>query len=156
VAEFHRQCDGHSPTLTVIRDTGGSVFGGFTPIAWASVVWNGKQGPEDNCLRADESLKSFLFTLKNPHNTDAMRFPLRPERKNQAVMCETSSGPSFGYHPPDLSVRSPGGRYRSHTLGFGDTYDITGRSLAGIDAKRFMTGEEAFTIAEIEVFEIGP
>jgi hypothetical protein len=156
VADFHRQCDGRSPTLTIIRDTGGSIFGGFTPIAWETVVWNGKQGPEHNGLRADESLKSFVFTLKNPHNTGAMRFPLRRERQNQAVYCATLHGPAFGKNPPDLSVRFADGNCSNHTRGFGQSYDFAGGSVPGIDPKLFMTGEEEFTIAEIEVFEIAP
>jgi hypothetical protein len=94
--------------------------------------------------------------LKNPHNTGAMRFPLRPERQNQAVYCCISHGPAFGYNPTDLSVRSPGGMFPSHTRGFGKTYEIAGGSVPGIDPKRFMTGEEVFTIAEIEAFEIAP
>jgi hypothetical protein len=34
--EFHRRCDGYPNTLTVIWDTGGNVFGGFTPVKWES------------------------------------------------------------------------------------------------------------------------
>jgi hypothetical protein len=30
--EFHRRCDGHANTLTVILDTKGNIFGGFTPV----------------------------------------------------------------------------------------------------------------------------
>jgi hypothetical protein len=29
---FHRRCDGHGNTLTVILDTKGNIFGGFTPV----------------------------------------------------------------------------------------------------------------------------
>jgi predicted nucleic acid-binding Zn-ribbon protein len=32
-AAFHGRCDGHANTLTVILDTNGNVFGGFTPVA---------------------------------------------------------------------------------------------------------------------------
>jgi hypothetical protein len=35
--EFHRRCDGHANTLTVILDTKGNIFGGFTPVKWESV-----------------------------------------------------------------------------------------------------------------------
>jgi hypothetical protein len=43
----------------LILDTGGNVFGGFTPLQWELCVKD----------KRDESLKSFLFTPKNPHNT---------------------------------------------------------------------------------------
>jgi hypothetical protein len=34
--EFHRRCDDHPNTLTVILDTNGNIFGGFTPVKWES------------------------------------------------------------------------------------------------------------------------
>jgi hypothetical protein len=34
--QFHRCCDGHANTLTLIADTDGNVFGGFTPVEWES------------------------------------------------------------------------------------------------------------------------
>jgi hypothetical protein len=30
--QFHRRCDGHANALTVILDTKGNIFGGFTPV----------------------------------------------------------------------------------------------------------------------------
>jgi hypothetical protein len=39
--EFHRRCDGRANTLTVISDTDGNVFGGFTPVKWEPHVWKG-------------------------------------------------------------------------------------------------------------------
>jgi hypothetical protein len=32
--EFHRRCDGHASTLTLILSTVGNIFGGFTPVEW--------------------------------------------------------------------------------------------------------------------------
>jgi hypothetical protein len=31
---FHSRCDGHANTLTVILDTDGNIFGGFSPLEW--------------------------------------------------------------------------------------------------------------------------
>jgi hypothetical protein len=31
--DFHSRCDGHANTLTVITDSYGDIFGGFTPVA---------------------------------------------------------------------------------------------------------------------------
>jgi hypothetical protein len=59
--EFHRRCDGHANTLTVILDTEGNIFGGFTPVEWESRT-------SSPWCKADDSLRSFVFTLKNPHN----------------------------------------------------------------------------------------
>jgi hypothetical protein len=77
-SEFHHQCDGHSSNLTVFSDTKGNIFGDFTPLKWDS----------NYGFRADDSLKSFLFTLKNSHNILARRFALkvrRPGRQSNAV-----------------------------------------------------------------------
>jgi hypothetical protein len=55
--EFRRRADGHANTLTVIFDTKGNIFGAFTPLKLESdLKWKG-----------DDSQKSFVFTLKNPH-----------------------------------------------------------------------------------------
>jgi hypothetical protein len=70
--DFHRRCDGHPNTLTVILDTDGNIFGGFTPVGWKSR----DRAPR---TRADPSLKSFIFTLKNPQNVPARRFALKAE-----------------------------------------------------------------------------
>jgi hypothetical protein len=66
---FHSHCDGHSNTLTLILDTTGNVFGGFTPVMWESRERRGN----GTCDEADPSPKSFVFTLKNPHNVQARR-----------------------------------------------------------------------------------
>jgi hypothetical protein len=75
--EFHRRCDDHANTLTGILDTEGNIFGGFTPVEWESRVlkgnrgftpvewesrvWNRRHRDESNLMKADDSLKSFLF-----------------------------------------------------------------------------------------------
>jgi hypothetical protein len=77
---FHGHCDGHAPTLALIQDTDGNIFGGFTPTMWDS-----------NCAyKADPSLKSFLFGLKNPHNFPARTFALKTEERDKAIFCDSS------------------------------------------------------------------
>jgi hypothetical protein len=88
--DFHRHCDGRAATLTLIQDMEGNIFGGFTPLKWESRKWNGKHGRESNGYKADPSLKTFLFTLKNPHNFPARRFALKAEKKDKALNCDSS------------------------------------------------------------------
>jgi hypothetical protein len=83
--DFHGRCDGHVPTLILIQDTAGNIFGGFTPVEWAS----------RGASKADPSLRSFLFTLKNPHNFPARKFALKAEKKDKAICCDSSCGPRF-------------------------------------------------------------
>jgi hypothetical protein len=53
-ADFHGRCDGRAPTLTLIQDKKGNIFGGFTPIGRESQNWKSR-----DFLTADPSLKSF-------------------------------------------------------------------------------------------------
>jgi hypothetical protein len=48
--DFHRCCDAQSHTLTVIRDTQGNIFGGFTPAAWESSFLS--RAKQDRSLRS--------------------------------------------------------------------------------------------------------
>jgi hypothetical protein len=72
----------------VILDTKGNILGGLTPVEWES---------RTDTFKADDSLKSFVFTLKNPHNIPARRFALKVERKDDAINCESGWGPRFGF-----------------------------------------------------------
>jgi hypothetical protein len=146
--DFHGRCDGRAPTLTLIQDTEGNIFGGFTPVEWESRQWNGKSGREDNRGKADPSLESFLFTLKNPQNLPARTFALKAERKDRAIYCLSSSGPCFydigvsgncNANTDSCSFSSLGGSYTNDTR---------------LDAETVLTGSMFFTVKEIEVFEI--
>jgi hypothetical protein len=89
--DFHGRCDGHANTLTFIEDTAGNIFGGFTPVEWDS----------SGTYKADPSLKSFVFTLKSPHNFPARKFALKAERNDDAILCNDNWGPYFW----DIGVR---------------------------------------------------
>jgi hypothetical protein len=43
----------------------------------------------------DPSLKSFLFTLKDPHNVPVRECALKAEAKDEAIICRSDSGPHF-------------------------------------------------------------
>jgi hypothetical protein len=85
--EFHRRCDGRANTLTLIADTDGNVFGGFTPVKWES---------RSSGVKGDNSLRSFLFTVRNPHGVSPRKFALRAEKKGSAIWCNGGYGPTFG------------------------------------------------------------
>jgi hypothetical protein len=144
--EFHRLCDGHASTLTVILDTDGNMFGGFTPLAWESrrpkAIWD-----DTNCQKADPNLKTFLFTLTNPHNFPARRFPLKAEQMHMAIYCTHDRGPDFC----DISIWDDS---RAKTVGCTSNFGRRYTNDTGIDSKTFFTGGEYFRVKEIEVFEI--
>jgi hypothetical protein len=137
--DFHDRCDGHAPTLTLILHTEGNIFGGFTPVAWESCEWN-------NRFKADPSLKSFLFTLKNPHNCPPRKFWLRADMKDKAIGCLAAWGPHFC----DIRISDNCRSGTSQTWSFGSTYT----NDTGLDGRTFFTRSQEFTVKEIEVFQI--
>jgi hypothetical protein len=144
--DFHSRCDGHANTLTLILDTKGDIFGGFTPIEWESRVWNGNFRYEDNCQKADPSQKSFLFTLENPHNFPAQRFALKAAGKGDALRCRFDRGPSFN----DLWICNKCNAYGDSGTNLGRRYT----NNTGLDGEKVFTGSKCFKVKEIEVFEI--
>jgi hypothetical protein len=137
VSDFHNRCDGHANTLTVIMDTSGNIFGGFTPVEWESrSVW-----------KADPSLKSFLFTLKNRHNVPAQRFALKAEKQNMAIPCDSNYGPFFG---DDIYLYDKCNVNTDNCTSLGNSY--TNDTVR--NGKTFFTGSQCFQVREIEVFEI--
>jgi hypothetical protein len=137
-SDFHSRCDGHTNTLTIIADTKGNVFGGFTPVAWESC---GK------ALKGDGSRKSFLYTLRNPHNVPARRFALKEDAIEKAIWCDSEGGPNFG----DIGVFDNCNENQiSGTYGFGYSYT----NDTGLEGNKFFTGAQNFRVKEIEVFEI--
>jgi hypothetical protein len=110
-SQFRFRCDGHANTRTVILDTKGNIFDGYTPVAWeSSSHWK---------YKGDESQKSFLFTLKNSQSMAARRFALKAEDKHQAIGCISECGPYFY----DIAVsNNPTTDTNSATYGFGNFY----------------------------------
>jgi hypothetical protein len=136
--DFHSRCDGHPNTFTVFIDMDGNTFGGFTPVEWTS----------KDVTKGDASLKSFLFTLKNPHGLPARRFTLKPERKGMAVSGYARYGPMFGDDLyADYSVAGVSQTVTSH-LGQVYTNDT------GLAGDTLLTGAAVTQVKEIEVFEI--
>jgi hypothetical protein len=147
--DFHGRCDGHSNTLTVILDTEGNIFGGFTPLKWESQVWNRKYWEDDNTWKADDSQKSFVFTLNNPNNIPAKIFSLKAEWKHQAISSNSECGPSFGRGRDVFICDKCNTNTQSYTaLGYSYTNDTR---LSGYTV---FTGSQHFQVEEIEVFEI--
>jgi hypothetical protein len=140
--DFHKHCDGHSNTLIIIADTNGYQFGGFTPVVWET----------GNSSKKDESVKSFIFTLKNPHGLSAQIFRLKS--KSHAICCccyISSSFPGFAFGGGhDMGVcRHCNTEAQSYT-NFGISYD----NNTGVAGQSFFTGSRNFTVQEIEVVEI--
>lgn len=68
-AEFHKKCDGHQDTLTLIQTEYGRVIGGYTPLTWNS---------SKKHWAADKSLTSFIFSvdLREKFNLNLAQFAI--------------------------------------------------------------------------------
>jgi hypothetical protein len=138
-AEFHRLCDGKSNTVTVIKNTNGFIFGGFTSIPWSS----------SRCVyKADHS--AFLFTLTNPSNTP---FKLRVSSPQKAVYHWSKNGPSFGAGY-DLFVSSLSNTNRDSYMNL-SSYEFP-NEISGFEGGKFIGGgsDGTFKSDEIEVFQV--
>jgi hypothetical protein len=135
-AAFHDRCDGHPNTISLILSTNGCIFGGYTPIAWSS----------RNAYAPDPSLKSWVFTIKNPHNLPPQLFKQKEEAN--AVRDFAIHGPAFG-NGWDLHICD---KCRTSVC-----YANVGTVYAnetGIAATEVLTGSQTFYVEEIEVFEV--
>ncbi|XP_015778011.1 PREDICTED: fibrillin-1-like [Acropora digitifera] len=132
-ATFHSLCNNKGPTVTIVKDTNNSIFGGYTSISWeTSLLWKNDS-------------KAFLFSLKNPTNNP--RKLLQIDNKSlYSVDHYVHYGPSFGRS--DLLIRlSPNrSRYSSENLGY--TYTVP----SGKRSDPFLTGNNRFIASEIETF----
>jgi hypothetical protein len=134
-AAFHSRCDGKGPTLTLIRDTAGNVFGGYAAVQWSSpavlagIGWVWLNDPA-----------AFLFTVVNSHADPPALFP--STANGRSIGCASSYGPWFNN---DLCVY---GSFYGCWTDIGNGY-TNGTRHSGYTA---LTGATNFTPAEVEVW----
>jgi hypothetical protein len=136
-SDFHRLCNGHPNTLTLVRSSNDSVFGGYSPVAWTS----------RNNYGHDQDLKSFLFTLRNPHNLPPQMFALT--KREYAIYDYGNYGPAFGNNN-DLCVYTQCNVNNNSYSNLGSAYT----NDTGIAGNAVFTGAYNFTVREIEIFEV--
>jgi hypothetical protein len=111
----------------------------------AGVEWN--FSGTDGCRKADPTLKTFVFTLKNPHGFPARRFMLRPKKKQMTIYCNSECGLHFW----DIGVADcVNENIESSIYHFGYAY-VNDTGLQGTQI--FMNSVNS-QMKEIEVFEI--
>ena len=143
--DFHRRSDGKLKTLSIIKETGGFVFGGYTSTAWSERV---------NTYTYDT--KAFLYTFKNPNNSP-MKLELKRADGYQAMHSYSSYGPTYGGHDLHVADNSNGNTNSHLNLGVnyygpnGLTSTNAGVFLKGGSNYHFQTTEvELFTAYEFE------
>ncbi|XP_052802962.1 interferon-induced protein 44-like [Mya arenaria] len=138
---FHQKCDNQGPTLTVLYNKEGSVYGGYTSVSWFT--------PTTTSNQTDNS--AFLYQLYY----SGLNTPKKYSVKNgHTAICSVSNcGPVFGSSSVyDLHTfcgtieKSSSGEYNLNgDMHFGKNYDI-----AGISSKE--VNNEHLRVMEMEVY----
>ena len=138
--DFHRLCNGKSPTLVIVR-SGDCIFGGYTEVPWKTT-----QDPE----LAEGSGAEFLFSLVNKSGSDPIKFPLKNKSQKKCILQCGRYGPSFGADVKGMCelhiANNANINSHSHTMGFPSMF--SGRDCD----KTIFAGSERFQVMEYEVF----
>lgn len=142
-AFFHEKCDGQGPTVTVLYNPQGSVYGGYASASWRSLPARHVSAPG-----------SFLFQLKYNGAITLNKFELKPDEHEYSVFHSPAYGPTFGRgHSNDLrtfiaTIHNDDGHFLLNgILNIGVSYDNR-----GIAADRINNGTMAVT--ELEVYKL--
>ncbi len=137
-AAFHLLCDGKANTVTVIKNTGGLIFGGFTSIPWSS---------SKHIFKTDRT--AFLFSLTNTSNTP---LKLNVKSPKKAVYHSLDCGPTFG-GGCDLYVSSLSNTNRNSCM-YLESYEFP-NGMSDVEGGKFIGGGSCiFQTADIEVFQV--
>jgi len=134
-SDFHRMCDGKGATVTVVKSSGGYIFGGYTDVAWS-----GGGGWKS-------SSKSFLFSLKDHAGVGPVQMPIKSDSTGYAVQHNSRIVPIFG-NGHDLFVASNANANTSSSSSVGSAYQRPSNTTNPY----FLTGSQHFTVSEHEVF----
>jgi hypothetical protein len=133
-AAFHGKCDNQGPTLTLIKDTDGNVFGGYTAVSWTDGGFVGFSSTRDPL--------AFLVRVVSPYNTAPIVFP--STGNVLSVRSFKNNGPWFG-----------GGICVSYNdLSYTRIDGLDYVNPTGVCGNVVMTGTPTFTPAVVEVFAV--
>ena len=119
--------------MTIVRDSVGNLFGGYTSVPWRS------------CNSYSNDPNAFLFSLVNPSNTGPVRVP-RTGNGND-VYDNQGYGPTFGSNH-DLFIAANSNAGANSRVNIGNSYQGQPQGA------HFFTGNNAFQVAEIEVLHV--
>lgn len=138
-ANFHARCNNQGPTLTVIKSTGGYIFGGYADQAWNS----------SNQWQA--SPKAFLFALHCHSGLGPTKMAQTGNSPQHAMYNHGNYGPTFGSNH-DMYVANGANGNTGSSTNIGSVYQCP----PGQTGSTFLTGSSPYQAAEVEVFRITP
>ena len=144
---FHENCDGLSPTLTLVLLHNGKLFGGFTTVPWSSI-----NGPHPD-------QQAFLFSLTDGVEVDeGGRPPCRLfqfQNKGYSVWHAKDRGPLFGVGAgADLGLNLDKDSLHKSRSNCGNTYAIPRVSASEpLVSSTYLAGRlDNWEIAEVVVY----
>ncbi len=133
--------DGKANTMTLIKNTHGYVFGGYTTVPWSS--------PPSQISHSDTT--AFLFSLKNPNNNPLKLKVIEPKN---AVFHDLSWGPVFGRIEKDRDLSFYSFERSDNCMNFKSYEFPDGKK--GVEGGKYVVGgsDNFYKTVEIEVFQI--
>ncbi|ELU03885.1 hypothetical protein CAPTEDRAFT_228654 [Capitella teleta] len=135
--DFHRCCDGFSPTFVIVKGETGNICGGFSDVAWTSNTLPRGRFIPSNC--------AFLFTLINNQGIAASKFEVSNGRL--ATLHHPTSGPTFGAGA-DLCIADQCRTGMHSYSNFPHSYHGDSSSSS------VLMGDYYFNVADYEVFTL--
>jgi len=131
--DFHSRCDNKGATITVIKRTGGYVFGGYADASWNS---NGAN---------ISSPSAFLFSLHNPGGVGVVKMPVTVQYASHDLYGAAQFGPAFGGSQLQVADTANINACQRNTQYF---------QLPPNLSTSFLTGDRTFLASEVEVFNL--
>jgi len=143
---FHQKCDNQGPTVTVLYNPQGSVYGGYT-----GQSWNGDAGYINDPT-------AFLYQLKISGNEQRTKFPVDTSYTGNAVYSINNYGPTFGaghtLHTFQTTINVSNGVYALNgSIYFGDGY----YQMANVSPKVKSANDinnGTMNVTELEVYKV--
>ncbi|XP_060584187.1 interferon-induced protein 44-like [Ruditapes philippinarum] len=136
---FHQKCDNQGPTVTVLYNQQGSVYGGYAPVSWQS---SGSYSNDQN---------AFLYQLHYSKTPTYTKFPRNGQGND--TYGHPSYGPTFGgghdLYTFSGTVNNSGGYFalNGYMTSFGTSYSNQGKDITQINNGNMI-------VTELEVYKV--
>ncbi|XP_052759942.1 interferon-induced protein 44-like [Mya arenaria] len=138
-AIFHQKCDSQGPTVTVLYNTNGSVFGGYA----------GQSLHSQSAYINDHT--AFLYQLRFSGNQKANKFPVKCSQADYAFHGSPSLGPVFGAGH-DLHAFSAKISNNSGTFALNGRLRFKSYDSQGVTTDQINNGH--MNVTELEVYKV--
>jgi hypothetical protein len=142
-SSFHSKCDNLANTVTIVKTTSNSVFGGYTSAPWTINLYNDFNSYDEN---------AFVFSINKLGNQIRQRFNI--SNPDKAVIYSSWQGASFG---DDLMISDNSNLNENSYSNLGNSYQLPDNVYYGTkNAQSYLAGSYTWKTTEIEVYQITP